>query len=190
MPIMRPCAGPSAGCSTARLRAGRPGAGARRPSSLYGRLSRVILDEAPLHGKRIRVREMQTDSFGLGSDRSEQIPQSDSRAVHAPVFRLLLGRVSNGPFDVTALGVRMRCHPWDNVADGKLLFAPHRYCPKEFAILRRALSNGGVFVDVGANVGAFTLQAAVWTTWKYWRLNRSRRFERLKFNLAANDLGT
>ena len=104
-------------------------------------------------------------------------------------FRLLLGSFSNGPFDVTALGVRMRCHPWDNVADGKLLFAPHRYCPKEFAILRRALTNGGVFVDVGANVGAFTLQAAVLDNVQVLAIEPNpAALNRLKFNLAANDL--
>ena len=104
-------------------------------------------------------------------------------------FRLLLGSFSNGPFDVTALGVRMRCHPWDNVADGKLLFAPHRYCPKEFTILRRALANGGVFVDVGANVGAFTLQAAVLDNVQVLAIEPNpAAVDRLKFNLAANDL--
>lgn len=104
-------------------------------------------------------------------------------------FRRLLGRFSNGPFDVTALGVRMRCHPWDNVADGKLLFAPHRYCPKEFAILRRALANGGVFVDVGANVGAYTLQAAVLKNVQVLAIEPNpAALNRLKFNLAANDL--
>ena len=106
------------------------------------------------------------------------------------LFRLLLGRVSNGPFDVTALGVRMRCHPWDNVADGKLLLAPHRYCAKEFGILRRALANGGVFVDVGANVGAFTLQAAALDNVEVLAIEPNPvAVNRLKFNLAANDLG-
>lgn len=74
--------------------------------------------------------------------------------------RFLISRVSDGPFDVTALGVRLRSHPWDNRSDSKLLLTPHHCSPREFTILREALAEGGVFVDIGANIGAFTLQAA------------------------------
>ena len=75
-------------------------------------------------------------------------------------FRFLLSLVSDGPFDVIALDVRMRSHPWDNRSDSKLLLAPRHCNPRELEVLRQALSQGGVFVDIGANIGAFTLQAA------------------------------
>ena len=75
-------------------------------------------------------------------------------------FRFLLGLASDGPFDVTALGVRMRSHPWDNRSDSKLLLTPLHCSPRELEVLRRALAMGGNFVDIGANIGAFTLQAA------------------------------
>lgn len=82
----------------------------------------------------------------------------------------------------------MRCHPWDNVTDGKLLFTPRHYCPKEFKILRRALANGGVFVDIGANVGAFTLQAAALKDVEVLAIEPNpTALNRLKFNLMIND---
>ena len=105
------------------------------------------------------------------------------------LFRSLLGRFSAGPFDVTALGMRLRCHPWDNVSDSKLLLTPHHYCPKEFKILRQALAHGGVFVDVGANIGAFTLQAAILDKVRVLAVEpHPAALARLKFNMAANNL--
>ena len=105
------------------------------------------------------------------------------------LFRALLPRFSDGPFDVTALGVQVRCYPWSNISDRKLLLAPRHCSPWELRAIKQALAQGGTFVDIGANIGIFTLQAAI--------LDRVRVLavepnpvvaERLKFNLAANKL--
>ena len=105
-------------------------------------------------------------------------------------FRFLLGRVAAGPFDVCACGVRIRSHPWDNTSDGKLLLTPRHYCPKEFRLLGQALSGGGVFIDIGANIGAFTLQAARRDGVRVLAIEpHPVATERLGFNVEANAFG-
>ncbi|HEX4824943.1 MAG TPA: FkbM family methyltransferase [Candidatus Polarisedimenticolaceae bacterium] len=57
------------------------------------------------------------------------------------------------------LGLRMTLDPMENV-DGSLLFFPHLYDHREIAALLDALPKDGVFVDVGAHIGFYALQAA------------------------------
>ena len=105
-------------------------------------------------------------------------------------FRFLLSLVSRGPFDVTALGVRIRSHPWDNRSDSKLLLTPHHCSPREFSLLRKALAAGGVFVDIGANIGAFTLQAARLEDVSVLAVEPNPiAVDRLKTNVAINAFG-
>ena len=102
-------------------------------------------------------------------------------------FRFLLALFCNGPFDVTAIGVRMRSHPWDNLSDSKLLLTPHHFCPKELALLRKTLTRGGTFIDIGANIGAFTLQAARFDNVHVLAIEPNPiAMERLRVNIRVN----
>ena len=102
-------------------------------------------------------------------------------------FKFLLSRFCKGPFDVTALGVRLRSHPWDNISDCRLLLTPRHFCPRELAVLRRALAGGGTFVDIGANVGAFTLQAARFDNVRVLAIEPNPiAMQRLRANLQLN----
>jgi FkbM family methyltransferase len=56
-------------------------------------------------------------------------------------------------------GVLMELDPSENV-DGTLLFCPQLYDRRELAALLSELSPGDVFVDVGAHIGLYALQAA------------------------------
>jgi len=56
-------------------------------------------------------------------------------------------------------GIRAELDPGENV-DAALLFFPHLYDYKEIAFLRRHLKAGDRFIDVGAHVGFYSLQAA------------------------------
>jgi FkbM family methyltransferase len=58
--------------------------------------------------------------------------------------------------DVKIWGLRLRLLPRGNMAETKLLFAPQLFDREEFALLERVLKPGAVFVDIGANVGAYT----------------------------------
>jgi FkbM family methyltransferase len=104
-------------------------------------------------------------------------------------IRLLRGR----PLDVERFGARMRLFPYNNNCEKKVLFTPQFFDPAEREILGNRLGPDGVFVDVGANVGAYALFAAA-------RMGRGARvlavepqpdvFDKLSYNIAQNPFGT
>lgn len=79
------------------------------------------------------------------------------------VRRLAMTGLDN-PLDVTVFaevgGVRMRLAPFRNVAEKRLLFAPATFDAHERALVASRLTAGAVFVDIGANVGGWSLFAA------------------------------
>lgn len=92
------------------------------------------------------------------------------------------------PTDVTVGELRLRCWLDDNTCERKFVFTPWRYDVRELAAIQQVLPRDGVFVDVGANVGIYTLHVAT-------RLGAAGRvvaFEpfapalrRLQFNIEA-----
>jgi FkbM family methyltransferase len=67
----------------------------------------------------------------------------------------------HGPvFDVAVRGINLRLYPGDNVGERKFLFMPQFFDPEEMALLATRLPRDGTFVDIGANVGLYTLNAA------------------------------
>jgi FkbM family methyltransferase len=97
-----------------------------------------------------------------------------------------------GALDVTRWHLRMRLHPRDNGCEKNLLFTPQMYEPPEREELAREIARVGarpfVFVDVGANVGLFSLYVAA--TAPAARIlaiePEPGNFARLVFNIAAN----
>ena len=100
-----------------------------------------------------------------------------------------------GGLDVERWGLRLRLHPRDNGCEKNLSFTPQMYEPVELAALAAEIARVAapgrpfVFVDIGANVGLFSLFVAA-------RAERNARilavepeagnFQRIVFNLAAN----
>ena len=95
--------------------------------------------------------------------------------------------------DVERWGLAMRLHPLDNGCEKNLLFTPQMYEPEELAELARDISKAAgrtfTFIDIGANVGLFSLFVAA----KAGAAARILAFEpepgnmaRLTFNVAAN----
>jgi len=80
--------------------------------------------------------------------------------------RIVTSRLNGRGIDVRRWGLNMRLHPGDNGCEKNLLFTPQMYEPVERAELaaeiRRAHAQRRplVFVDVGANVGLFSLFVA------------------------------
>jgi FkbM family methyltransferase len=62
--------------------------------------------------------------------------------------------------DVEALGARMRVRPYNNVCEKRMLFTPQTFDPRELEILSGRLREGFTFIDIGANVGAYSLFVA------------------------------
>lgn len=66
-----------------------------------------------------------------------------------------------GPIDGEAEGFRLRVHVADNVSERKFLFMPQFVDPAERAFIRaRLMEEGGLFLDIGANAGIYSLSAA------------------------------
>lgn len=90
--------------------------------------------------------------------------------------------------DVEVGGLRLRCRFSDNYSEKKFVFSPWRFDAYERQYIGRSLPRDGVFFDIGANVGIYTLTAAKVLA------SRGRvvafepnpeTMERLRFNIAA-----
>ncbi len=96
------------------------------------------------------------------------------------------------PSDVTVGELRLRCWLADNTCERKFVFTPWRFDVRELAAIDEVLPRDGVFIDIGANVGIYTLHAAT-------RMNERGRivaFEpfpaahrRLRFNIESTRAG-
>jgi FkbM family methyltransferase len=101
----------------------------------------------------------------------------------------------DGALDVERWGLRLRLHPRDNGCEKNLLFTPQMYEPIELKELAAEIARNReqrrpfVFVDIGANVGLFSLFVAA-------QAGRDARIlaiepepgnlTRLDFNICAN----
>jgi FkbM family methyltransferase len=77
---------------------------------------------------------------------------------------LILRRIvlTRGQSIIDALvdGLKLRLYMKDNVSERKFLFMPQFCDPYERGLLKQTLTEGSIFVDVGANAGVYTLTAA------------------------------
>jgi FkbM family methyltransferase len=115
-----------------------------------------------------------------------------ARRIAYALRRIAMGRLT-GPVDTEVLGARFRLHPFDNVCEKRILFTPQYFDPEELRILRDELHGGFVFVDVGANVGAYALHVAAQAGPGARVLAiepQPEIFERLVHNIAQNPAGT
>lgn len=107
----------------------------------------------------------------------------------ASVARRLVGVTHSGPIDVETWGVKMRLDATRNVAEKRLLFAPSRFDIKEREFLAAHLRRGDVFVDIGANIGGYSMWAAkcVGSKGKVLALEpQPKVLERLAVNIGFN----
>ena len=116
-----------------------------------------------------------------------------SRRLAFLLRRIAIRSLKGAPLDVETLGAKMRLHPYNNVSERRILFTPQFFDPQERAILEAHIKDGFAFVDVGANIGAYTLFVAA-------RAGASARilavepqpeiFDRLTYNIQQNPFGT
>ena len=102
---------------------------------------------------------------------------------------LLRGR----PLDVVAYGARMRLYPAHNVSEKNLLFTPQLFDPDERRAIEDHLHDGFTFIDIGANVGGYSLFVAA-LAGPDARIvaiePQPEIFERLVYNVRQNPFGT
>ena len=77
-------------------------------------------------------------------------------------LRSILRRLSVTPIDITVLDrQRMRVHPKGNACETRMLVLPHLFDRYELRLLSRVLHPRCTFIDIGANVGIYTVFAAL-----------------------------
>jgi FkbM family methyltransferase len=83
-----------------------------------------------------------------------------SRRLAFAARRVAVGRLRGDPVDTEALGARMRLFPYRNVCEKRILFTPQFFDPIELEALRARFRPGFVFLDIGANIGGYSLFVA------------------------------
>lgn len=135
----------------------------------------------------------------FGHQRPGAVPRTlwrlaDSRKL-GPIARARLRNVvvclAPGPFDIEAEDIRLRAYPADNHSDRVAMARGRLPDRDERAAIAPFLGEDGVFIDVGANIGLYSLWAAR-------RVGPAGRViavephpataDRLSFNIAANAL--
>lgn len=127
-------------------------------------------------------------------ERTRTLPNNwVGRRLHTLLRHVGIRLLDGVPVDVERLGARMRLHPYTNICDKKVLFAPQFFDPEELGILRSRIHDGFTFVDIGANIGAYSLFVAA-------EAGPSARvlalepqpavFDRLVYNIRQNPFGT
>jgi len=69
----------------------------------------------------------------------------------------------SAPVDTTVIGLKLRLYPFDNLCEKRVLFTPDLFDKQEREFLAkeaRAAKDGYNFVDIGANVGLYSLWVA------------------------------
>lgn len=112
---------------------------------------------------------------------------------HGPIKKMI-ARLWSGlglptPVDILYAGLKFRVHPWDNVVESKMLFGSKLRDWAEIRQLGKFAGNGGVFLDIGANMGYYSLMAAHQGAGKVVAFEPNpAMYSRLQFNIEANGL--
>src|SRR5215213_9646408 len=110
----------------------------------------------------------------------------------AILFRkLVMRRIGEGCIDTMLWGMRLRLYPRRNGCEKNALFTPQMYDTMERRVLAEAVrrKRGGIFtfVDIGANVGLYSLYLASCGEVRTLAIEpQPGILERLKFHLSAN----
>lgn len=96
-------------------------------------------------------------------------------------------RNKDRPIDVVYHNLKLRIHPGDNAIESKILFSSKLREKIEIQNIRDKIKNGGVFVDIGANVGYYSLMAAKYGATKVVAIEPNPVvLNRLKDNISFN----
>ncbi len=126
-------------------------------------------------------------------ERTRAMPDTGPRAGSRLLRRVAIQSLQGAPVDIETLGARMRLYPYNNNCEKKVLFTPQFFDPEELEILESRIRDGFIFVDVGANVGAYALFVAA-RAGPHARIlavePQPEVFDRLTYNIRQNPFGT
>jgi FkbM family methyltransferase len=104
--------------------------------------------------------------------------------------RLIMGRIGEGCRDTMLWGMRLRLYPRRNGCEKNALFTPQMFDTMERRVLADAVKRKGgafIFVDVGANVGLYSLYLASCGDVRTLAIEPQPGIvERLRFHVTAN----
>jgi FkbM family methyltransferase len=104
-------------------------------------------------------------------------------------MKALAGR----PLDVEAFGARMRLYPNQNACEKRILFTPQYFDAIERNFLQSRMRRDPILIDIGANIGAFSLSIAACAGPQARILAiepQPEIFERLVYNIDQNPFAT
>jgi FkbM family methyltransferase len=89
-----------------------------------------------------------------------RLPANRSGKRVASFIRSAMRRMRSQPLDLEVLGQRMRLHAGNNACEKRLIVTPQFFDPAELAFLRSRLHPAFTFLDIGSNVGAYSIHVA------------------------------
>lgn len=103
-------------------------------------------------------------------------------------LRKLVSRFFAGPYDMEAEGLKFRIYPAENYDDRKILAKGRLPERAEHELIAPFLGKGKVFVDVGANIGSYSIFAAELGAQVLAIEANPKTADKLRFNVEANAL--
>ena len=122
---------------------------------------------------------------------SRSMPAAEITYRLALAMKRPLLALTKTPLDVETFGAKVRFYPHDNICERRALLTPNRFDPSERQALASAVPTNGVFVDLGANCGLYSLfmaQAVGYHGIVVAVEPQPRVYERLVFNMRASGL--
>lgn len=105
-------------------------------------------------------------------------------------IRAFVAKVFSGPYDLEAEGLKFRIYPGENYDDRKILAKGRLPERAEHKLIAPYLGEGKVFVDIGANIGSYSIFAAGLGAEVLAIEANPKTADKLRFNIAANELDT
>lgn len=94
-------------------------------------------------------------------DRTRGLPEGwAGRRLALMLRRLAMKTLKGLPLDLETFGLRMRLYPYKNVCERRILFTPQYFDADELRILTSRITDGFTFIDIGSNVGWYSLFVA------------------------------
>lgn len=103
-------------------------------------------------------------------------------------IRALVSQFFSGPYDLEAEGLKFRIYPGENYDDRKILSKGRLPERDEHKLLAPHLAPGKLFVDIGANIGSYSIFAAQIGADVLSIEANPHTAAKLKFNIRANSL--
>lgn len=127
-------------------------------------------------------------------DRTRGLPGGwVARRIALMLRRIGMKSLKGQPLDLETFGVQMRLSPYKNVCERRILFTPQYFDIEEITLIASRAKESFTFIDVGSNVGWYSLLVARKTSASSRILAvepQPEIFDRLIYNIRQNPFAT